>query len=240
MRLDAFLAQREKISRTKCRELILEGKVKVEGRTALKPSLPLEGGEKVELEPGEAFVSRGALKLKAALEEFAPLGLEVSGRLCIDIGASTGGFTQVLLARGARAVIALDVGWGQLSPLLERDPRVRNMEGVNVRSLDPSSLPFPPSFASADLSFISLSLAFPKIAEIGSVRDCVALVKPEFEVGRRGLGKGGVVKDEGKRLECLAAAEEAAQRSGFRIASRIASPIRGEKGNEEFLIWAYR
>ena len=144
------------------------------------------------------------------------------------------------MARGARAVIALDVGWGQLSPVLERDPRVKNLEGVNVRFLDPASLPFAPSFASADLSFISLSLAFPKISEIGSVKDCVALVKPEFEVGRGRLGKGGVVKDEGARLECLKRAEGAASKAGFRVLASMASPIRGEKGNQEFLIWAHR
>lgn len=240
MRLDVFLAQREKISRTKGKELILEGKVKVAGKTVLKPSISLDAGEKVEVEAGETFVSRGALKLKAALDEFFPLGLEVSGRLCIDIGASTGGFTQVLLARGARAVIALDVGWGQLSPVLAKDPRVKNAEGVNIRFLDPSSLPFPPSFASADLSFISLSLAFPKISQIESVKDCVALVKPEFEVGKGGLGKGGVVKDEGRRLDCLRKASLAAREAGFSVVGRMSSPIRGERGNEEFLIWAHR
>ena len=240
MRLDAFLAGREKISRTKCKELILAGKVKVEGKAALKPSLLLDGGEKVEVEPSEVFVSRGALKLKAALEAFSPLGLSVSGRLCIDVGASTGGFTQVLLARGARAVIALDVGRGQLSPILRKDPRVKNMEGVNIRYLDSSSLPFPPSFASADLSFISLDLAFPKISEIESVKDCVALVKPEFEAGRGGLGKGGIVRDGKVRAECLKKAEEAARRAGFSVLSRMSSPILGEKGNEEFLIWAHR
>ena len=240
MRLDVFLSQREGMSRTKCRELILRGKVKVEGAVASKPAFSLLGGEKVEVLPEDFFVSRAALKLECALEKFSSMGLKVGGRECIDVGASTGGFTQVLLKRGARAVIALDVGWGQLSPLLRKDPRVRNMEGVNIRFLDPSLLPFSPTFATADLSFISLRLALPKIFEIESVRECVALVKPQFEVGKGKLGKGGVVKDEEERIKSLEGVKEAAREDDLKVLSSIPSPLPGEKGNREFLIWLHR
>lgn len=240
MRLDAFLAQREGISRTKCRELILEGKVKVKGAPVTKPSRPVLSGEEVELLGGRGFVSRGALKLEGALEQFSPMGLEVEGKKCIDVGASTGGFTQVLLKWGARSVIALDVGTGQLSPILQKDPRVKDMQGVNIRSLSPASLPFAPTFATADLSFISLRLALPKIFEIKSVQECVALVKPQFEVGKGKLGKGGVVKDEKEREKSLENVLEEARREELKVLSSIPSCLPGERGNREFLIWLHR
>lgn len=240
MRLDVFLAQKEGLSRTKCRQMILEGKVRVEGTCVTKPSFPVLSEEKVEVVGDKGFVSRGALKLEGALEKFCPMGLKISGRECIDVGASTGGFTQVLLKWGAKDVIALDVGRDQLSPLLQNDPRVRNMEGVNIRFLSPSSLPISPTLATADLSFISLRMALPKIFEIKSVQECVALVKPQFEVGKGKLGKGGVVKDEKEREKSLEAVKEAAKKEGLKILSSLPSPLAGEKGNREFLLWLHR
>lgn len=240
MRLDVFLAQREGLSRTKCRELIREGRVKVGGKVLTKPACAAYSGKEVEIAEGKSFVSRGGLKLEGALEKFSPMGLKIRGRLCIDVGASTGGFTQVLLERGAKAVIALDVGRGQLSPLLERDSRVKSMEGVNIRFLDPSSLPFPPSLATADLSFISLRFALPKIFGIESVQECVALVKPQFEVGRGKVGKGGIVRDDRERVKSLEGVENAAKKAGLTVLCATPSTLPGEKGNREFFIWLHR
>lgn len=220
--------------------MILEGKVKVGGKIVTKPAFAVLSEQKVEVLEGRSFVSRGALKLEGALEKFSSLGLKVKGKKCIDVGAGAGGFSQILLEWGAESVIALDVGTGQLSPLLQKDARVKNMQGVNIRFLDPFSLPFLPTFATADLSFISLRLAIPKIFEIESVLECVALVKPQFEVGKGRLGKRGVVKDEKEREKCLESVVRAAKEHGLTVLSSLPSPLPGEKGNQEFLIWLHR
>lgn len=220
--------------------MILEGRVKVEGNIVTKPALSVSPEKKVEILEGRNFVSRGALKLEAALEKFSPLGLRVKGKKCIDVGAGAGGFSQILLEWGAESVIALDVGTGQLSPILQEDARIKNIQGVNIRFLKPLSLPFPPTFATADLSFISLRLAIPKIFEIESVLECVALVKPQFEVGKGKLGKRGVVKDEREREKALQTVKAAAEECGLKVFSSLPSPLPGEKGNREFLIWLHR
>ncbi|MEO1104144.1 MAG: SAM-dependent methyltransferase, partial [Pseudomonadota bacterium] len=184
------------------------------------------------------FVGRGALKLAHALSEF---GFDPTDAMALDVGASTGGFTEVLLRGGAQSVIALDVGRGQLAQNLAQDERVRVMEGVNARDLQASDLPYQPDFVVVDVSFISLALVLPAVLALAAeAAHLVALVKPQFEVGRAAIGKGGIVRDD-------AAADAAVERignvitaAGFGHVARIPSPISGGDGNREWLIGAVR
>jgi len=189
-------------------------------------------------EQDHPWVSRGALKLIAALDHF---GIDPGGLLCLDLGASTGGFSQVLLDRGADRVVAVDVGHGQLHPDVAVDPRVLSLEGINVRGLETSMLPGPPALITADLSFISLRKALPVALDLAPP-ECrlVALIKPQFEAGRAAIAKGGVVRDpEVHRTICEAITVWLNVR-GWQVAGVIDSPIEGGDGNREFLVAARR
>jgi 23S rRNA (cytidine1920-2'-O)/16S rRNA (cytidine1409-2'-O)-methyltransferase len=190
----------------------------------------------IDLEHAKAYVSRGGDKLAGALDAF---GIDPAGRVCLDVGASTGGFTDVLLQRGAARVIAVDVGYGQLAWSLRQDSRVTVLERVNIRNLD--RLPAPADLAVIDVSFISLRLVLPRVRELLSPPgDVVALVKPQFEVGKGAVGKGGVVRDPAQHGQVLGELRQFAQESGYEVAAEIPSPILGAKGNREFFLYLRR
>jgi 23S rRNA (cytidine1920-2'-O)/16S rRNA (cytidine1409-2'-O)-methyltransferase len=180
------------------------------------------------------WVGRGGMKLAHALERF---GIDVTGKVCADIGASTGGFTDVMLKSGAVKVYAIDVGYGQLDVSLRNDPRVVNREKVNARYLQPENFDEPIDFASIDVSFISLKLILPAVAKFlrGEV---VALIKPQFEVGRHEVGKGGIVRDDAKRQVAVDSVVAFAREVGFEVKGLIESPVKGAEGNTEFLMHA--
>jgi 23S rRNA (cytidine1920-2'-O)/16S rRNA (cytidine1409-2'-O)-methyltransferase len=216
---------------------VAEGRVLRNGRPATRPATPVRDTDLLEV-TGDAWVGRGALKLEAALAAF---DVPVAGRLALDLGASTGGFTQVLLAHGARAVIALDVGHGQLVPELREDPRVAVVEGVNARYLDAAGLAATsgieqrPELVTADLSFISLRQVLPAIAAVTAPEaDAVVLVKPQFEVGRGGV-REGVVHDPRLRAAAIRDVLHTAEAAGFTVAGLVASPVPGGAGNREAL-----
>jgi 23S rRNA (cytidine1920-2'-O)/16S rRNA (cytidine1409-2'-O)-methyltransferase len=237
-RADVYLVERGfAASRAEAQAAIESGFVLADGRKIVKPSQRLNAGVRIDYAPPHPYVSRGALKLEAALDCFA---LSPSGLVCLDIGASTGGFTEILLMRGAAKVIALDVGRGQLHPKLSGDPRVVSLESVNTRVLTAAQLREEPLAITADVSFISLKLALP--AALALARPgawLVALVKPQFEVGRDRVGKGGIVRDETHRLSArdgIAAWLSSVQ--GWTVEGAIDSPLPGGDGNREFLVAA--
>lgn len=213
--------------------------VRVDGVPARKPAQPVDDAMALTVEhDGPRWVGRGAHKLLAALERWGPSGLVVAGRRCIDVGASTGGFTQVLLQHGAAHVVALDVGHDQLVRELADDPRVDDRPGTSVRDLDPGSVGGPFGVVVTDLSFISLTLVAAELAALlRSDGDLVALVKPQFEVGRERLGRGGVVADHGNRRDALLAVTAAFARAGLHVRALAPSPILGTTGNAEYLLW---
>ena len=234
-RLDVVLAERGLTpSRAKAQALILAGKVLLDGRTISKAGTQVEVDADLKiLEPEHPWVSRGGLKLVAALDAFS---LSPEGLDCLDVGASTGGFTDVLLERGARRVIALDVGRGQLDWRLRNDPRVVVMEGLNARHLDTTELPFRVSLATVDVSFISLRLVVPALLpHLTKSASLVCLVKPQFEAGRTQVGKGGIVRDEDLRRRTIDDTVHALEGLGLDHVGTIPSPIRGQKGNLEEL-----
>ncbi len=237
MRLDqALVARGLSPTRSQARDAILRGAVTVDGAVARSAGQRVTGEAVIVAEPGH--VGRGALKLAAALDAF---GLDPAERDALDVGASTGGFTEVLLARGASHVVALDVGHGQLAPALAADPRVIRLDGVNARHLAPGDLPFAPAAVVVDVSFISLTLILPPVLALATPGAwLVALVKPQFEVGRAHIGKGGIVRDGAPVDEAVARVVAAAEASGFRALGTIDSPIRGGDGNAERLIAAAR
>jgi 23S rRNA (cytidine1920-2'-O)/16S rRNA (cytidine1409-2'-O)-methyltransferase len=238
-RLDQLLVERGLAdSRARAQALVLAGKVRVgEGdaaRADRKPGDLVAPDVAVEIQASEPYVSRGGHKLAAALDAF---GIDPGGRVCLDVGASTGGFTDVLLQRGAARVYALDVGRGQLAERLRHDPRVVSMERTNARTLGPNTLPEPIDLVAVDVSFISLRLVLGPVAstlrpEGGEI---VALVKPQFEAGRR-QAKRGVVRDPAVHLEVLEAVAAHALGVGLAPLDAIASPITGPQGNREFLV----
>jgi 23S rRNA (cytidine1920-2'-O)/16S rRNA (cytidine1409-2'-O)-methyltransferase len=240
-RADAALAARGLArSRTQAARLIADGLVTVDGAAVVKASHPVRDDQQLVVAGIDHYVSRAAHKLKAALDEFP---IEVTARQALDVGASTGGFTQVLLERGAASVIALDVGHSQLDPLIARDDRVTVIEGFNARELTPESLqaaaghPVSPQLAVADLSFISLPIVLPAItATVGAAADYVLLVKPQFEVGRTGI-KEGIVHDPALRADAVTGVLWAAWDLGLPTAGVISSPIVGSAGNHEYLVW---
>lgn len=239
-RLDTELVRRGLArSRGQARELIEAGLVDVAGRRASKPSAPVADGDHVSVrDAGPAWVSRAAHKLVGALEAFGPLGLLVAGRRCLDVGASTGGFTQVLLHHGAAHVVALDVGRDQLAPAVAQDPRVTERSQTTVRGLHPEDIGGPVDLLVADLSFISLALVLETFR--GLLRDdgdAVVLVKPQFEVGRVRLGKAGVVRDQGDRAWAITEVAGASLAAGLHPRALAASPIHGGEGNAEYLLW---
>lgn len=241
-RLDLWLVAGGVVdSRTKARNLIKAGKVTVNGAVVTKPAYAVGAGHtRIVVDKGEDFVSRGAYKLVGAFDRFAAAGLpEPEGLDCLDIGASTGGFTQVLLRRGAAHVIALDVGHGQLAPRIAGDPRVIEMSGVNIRDVHDRDLPWRPGMIVSDVSFISLTYVLPVIARIAAPKaHVVLLVKPQFEVGREGLGEGGVVTDPARRRQALDDVVACARGLGFDVRATAPSPIEGTHGNAEWLLYA--
>ncbi len=234
-RLDALVFERGLAeSRERARALILAGRVLLDGRRADKPGTAVPDGARVEVLAPLPFVSRGGVKLQAALDAF---GVRPAGRVAVDVGASTGGFTDCLLQAGAARVYAVDVGFGQLDLRLRRDPRVVVLERTNVRHLGRAALSAAPDLATIDVSFISLALVLPVVAELlDPPREVVALVKPQFEVGKGQVGKGGVVRDPEKHRAVLLRTGEVARAAGLAPRAVIPSPILGPKGNREFLI----
>ncbi len=227
-------------SRAQARDLILRGLVEVAGVVATKPGAGVAPGVPIAVAGADArHVSRGALKLVAALDHFR---FPVAGIVALDIGASTGGFTEVLLARGAARVYAVDVGRGQLDPRLGRDARVVALEGCDARRLDRSLIEEPPDAIVADVSFVSLTKVLPvPLSLTGPGAWMVALVKPQFEAGRAAVGKGGIVRDAAARQRALDLVRGwIAGQAGWQVEGVIASPIAGGSGNEEFLLGARR
>ena len=208
-------------------------RVLVNGRIADKSGSTVVDGDELRIsEPEHPWVSRGGIKLAHALEHFQ---IDVSGKICADIGASTGGFTDVLLKKGAARVYAIDVGYGQLDASLRNDPRVIVREKVNARFLEAADFDAPIAFGSIDVSFISLKLILPAVAKF--LRgDLVALIKPQFEVGKGEVGKGGIVRDDAKRSAAVESVVEFARDSGFDVRGVIESPVKGAEGNVEFLV----
>lgn len=222
-------------SRERARSLIMAGRVLVEGVRVEKAGKEVPYDAEVLVKEYMPYVSRGGLKLEAALDGF---GVDPKGLSLLDAGASTGGFTHCLLERGAKRIIAVDVGYGQFDWELRKDPRVTLLERTNIRFLDPASLPFRVDGAVADLSFISLTLVLPKLHEILPLGGwLIPLVKPQFEVGRADVGKGGVVRDEQKIRAATEKVKSSAQGCGFQVLGELESPIRGPKGNREFLLY---
>jgi 23S rRNA (cytidine1920-2'-O)/16S rRNA (cytidine1409-2'-O)-methyltransferase len=248
-RLDAELVRRGLArSRDQAADLIAAGRVTVSGDAAAKPATQVTRDAPITIvddRTGPEYVSRGGHKLAGALAAFT--SLEVAGRACLDAGASTGGFTDVLLRAGAAHVIAADVGYGQLAWSLRTDPRVTVLDRVNVRSLRPEQVASPgepdgrPGLVVADLSFISLALVLPALVGAAAEdADFVLLVKPQFEVGKGRVGAGGVVRDPGLRAEAVTAVCDAAAGLGLGVRGVTASPLPGPAGNVEYFVWLRR
>ena len=247
LRLDAELVRRGMArSRDHAVELVDAGRVTVGGQRATKPATQVDGAEALHVQPageGEDFVSRGAHKLTGALDAFAPAGLGVKGRRCLDAGASTGGFTDVLLRRGAERVVAVDVGYGQLAWRIRQDERVDVHERTNVRTLTPADIGGQVEVVVADLSFISLRNVLPALAACAQSEppaDLVLMVKPQFEVGRDQLGAGGVVREPELRASAVRSVAVAAAEQGLGVAGVTASPLPGPSGNVEYFLWLRR
>jgi len=245
-RLDAELVRRGLArSREQAADLIGAGRVTVSGDVAAKAATQVTRDAPITIagdEGGPDYVSRGGHKLAGALAAFA--GLAVAGRSCLDAGASTGGFTDVLLRAGAAHVVAADVGYGQLAWPLRTDPRVTVLDRVNVRSLEPGQVTGPgglPDLVVADLSFISLALVLPALARSAAAdADFVLMVKPQFEVGKGRVGAGGVVRDPELRAEAVRAVAGAASDLGLGVRGVTASPLPGPAGNVEYFVWLRR
>jgi 23S rRNA (cytidine1920-2'-O)/16S rRNA (cytidine1409-2'-O)-methyltransferase len=233
-RLDQVLVERGLVSsRERAQAMVRAGLVRVGGTLTDRPDQLVGADQTIEVAGATEYVSRGGEKLAAALDAF---GIDPRGRHCLDVGASTGGFTDVLLQRGAQRVIAVDVGYGQLAWSLRQDPRVTVMERVNIRHLD--QLPEPADLAVIDVSFISLRLVLPRVRELLSPPgEVVALVKPQFEVGKGAVGKGGVVRDPVQHKQVLDELRGFAGEIGYVVAGQIPSPVLGAKGNREFLLY---
>ncbi|MFN3743241.1 MAG: TlyA family RNA methyltransferase [Hyphomicrobiaceae bacterium] len=240
-RLDLALVARGLVAtRAKARDLIARGEVRIDGEVVRRPATVVRDGQSITVDAeAAAQVSRGAVKLAAALDHF---GLDPAGRVALDAGASTGGFTQVLLERGAARVYAVDVGKRQLHPSLAEDPRVVALEECDARALNRTLVPEPVGAIVADLSFISLRKALPAALALAAP-GCwlVALVKPQFEVGRAGVGKGGIVRDPAVRTQALADVRDwLAAQPAWTVLGHMTSPIEGGSGNVEFLLAAVR
>ena len=235
-RLDVLLVERGLVpSRERARALILAGQVRVDGQAVTKAGTPVAQSAAIDLvTPDHPYVGRGGLKLAHALDLFH---IAVTGRRALDIGASTGGFTDVLLQRGAADVVALDVGHNQLDWKLRSDPRVIVREGVNARALTAQDVPHPVDIIVIDVSFISLTYILPELPKLlAPGGDVVALVKPQFEAGRAEVGKGGIVSDPAVHEAVIARVRASAEALGFEACGLTPSPITGASGNREFLL----
>jgi 23S rRNA (cytidine1920-2'-O)/16S rRNA (cytidine1409-2'-O)-methyltransferase len=247
-RIDQLLVERGfSESRHKAQALLLAGQVLVGEQKVEKPGQLVEADAGIRILRRLPFASRAGPKLQAALDHFQ---IPVAGRVCADLGASTGGFTDCLLQNGARTVYAFDVGKGQLDWKLRTDPRVIVRDECNVRNLKPADLPEDISFVSVDLSFISVAKVLPALSDSlvhpgasASIEchepavDVIVLVKPQFEVGKGEVGKGGIVRDAEKRIRALQSVESSAREAGFLVRGHIPSPVAGAKGNQEFLLY---
>lgn len=229
--MDEALAE----SRTRAQALIRAGRVLVDDVPVDKPGTRVRPEATLRVRGSDRrFVSRGGDKLAGAL---ADLKLDPAGLTCLDVGASTGGFSDCLLQAGARHVVAVDVGYGQLHESLRQDDRVTVLERTNARDLKVESLPAPIELVTGDVSFISLRLLLPKIAEVAPRADCLLLVKPQFEVGREQVGKGGVVRDDALRAGAADAVRECGEGLGYTAVGQVDSRVAGPKGNREIFLW---
>ncbi len=237
MRLDLYLVDAKlSLSRTEAKGLIEKGFVTVDGCSITKPSFEVKGGEEITVDRSEKmYASRAGHKLKGALDAF---GADVRDKLCIDIGASTGGFTDCLLLNGAKHVIAIDTGRDQLIERLRCDPRVTNIENYNARNLALSDIEYAPDLAVMDVSFISATYIIPRVYEVlKDGGEYITLIKPQFEVGRAFVGKGGIVKDIKAAKNAVERVIEFAKQTGFTYLSSCVSPIKGTDGNTEYLAY---
>lgn len=245
LRLDAELVRRGLArSREQAVDLISQGRVSVAGVRATKAATGVSTDIALIVQSDAAdpkYASRGGHKLAGALDQFAPLGLAVAGRSALDAGASTGGFTDVLLRAGARHVTAVDVGYGQLAWPLRQHPDVTVLDRTNVRDLLREMLPFAPELVVGDLSFISLNLVIGPLVNVAEPdADFVLLVKPQFEVGRDALGSGGVVRDPGQRVSSVLTVAGSGRTHGLGVRAVCASPLPGPAGNVEYFVWLRR
>jgi 23S rRNA (cytidine1920-2'-O)/16S rRNA (cytidine1409-2'-O)-methyltransferase len=245
LRLDAELVRRKLApSRERAAQLIADGRVSVAGVVATKPATGVTTDVAIVVKEGDHgpdYVSRGAHKLLGALAAFGPRGLQVEGRRCLDAGASTGGFTDVLLRAGAGQVVAVDVGYGQLDWSLQSDPRVQVHDRTNVRTLTAEEIGGPVDLVVGDLSFISLRLVLDALLGVTAPDgDLALMVKPQFEVGKDRVGKGGVVRDPDLRAEAVLDVAHAAAQRGWGAQAVTVSPLPGPSGNVEFFLWLRR
>jgi 23S rRNA (cytidine1920-2'-O)/16S rRNA (cytidine1409-2'-O)-methyltransferase len=238
VRLDSLLAERGLFeSRTRAAAAVLAGQVHLGPgrRRAEKPGQLVDQAVELAVAGPPPYVSRGGVKLANALDA---LGVAAAGRECLDVGASTGGFTDCLLQRGAAHVVALDVAYGELDWRLREDPRVTVIERANARALTAEQLPYRPQLVTIDVSFISLAKVLPAVlAAAAPAFDCLAMVKPQFEVGRERLGKGGVVRDPELRREAVEAVADCARRLGAAVMGAAPSALEGPSGNRETFLW---
>ena len=241
VRLDALLAERGTFpSRTAAAQAIRAGEVRFanDGPIALKPGQMVEAEAELQVAEKQRFASRGGEKLENALRQ---LGIEAQGRECLDVGASTGGFTDCLLQNGATRVIALDVAYGQLDDRLRQDPRVVELNRVNARALEPADLPFTPDLITVDVSFISLTKVLPAVVACLADRgEVLAMVKPQFELGRSAVGRGGVVRDLDLRRKAIRDVAGHLHELDLKVRGFAFSGLPGPKGNRETFIWAGR
>ncbi len=239
-RLDKLLIERGLVkSRERAKALIMEGKVFVDGKPCTKPGTSVNPSSLIELKGEDLpYVSRGGLKLETAIAYFR---VDVKDKIAMDVGASTGGFTDCLLKHGALKVYCIDVGYGQLAWSLRIDPRVILLERTNIRYLPREAIPESIDIATVDVSFISLIKVLPKVKEfLKEDGEVLALVKPQFEVGKAEVGKGGIVRDETKRLKALQTVSEKAMEMGYQVLGSFMSPIAGQKGNVEYFLYLKR
>lgn len=242
VRLDAELVRRSLVrSRQEAADVIAAGRVRVAGAVATKAATQVDPGAAIvvaDVADDPHYASRGALKLAGALDALGEAGPPVAGRRALDAGASTGGFTDVLLRRGAAHVVAVDVGYGQLAWHLQQDPRVTVLDRTNVRALRPQDVAPAPELVVADLSFISLTLVLPALAAAAAPEaDLFLMVKPQFEVGRERLGSGGVVRDPALRADAVLGVARAARDLGLVTLAVVPSPLPGPSGNVEYFVW---
>lgn len=234
-RLDVFLHQGGYFeSRERARAAIMAGQVRVNGERADKPGIGVSPGARVEIAGGLPYVSRGGLKLEKALQAF---GIDLVGRVVLDVGASTGGFTDCALQRGAARVYAVDVGYGQLAWKLRTDPRVVVFERTNIRNMEPAALDPAPDFITIDVSFISLEKVMPRVAQLARHQaGGIALIKPQFEAGRDKVGKKGVVRSPEIHAQVLGRICSVVEDNGWGVIALDFSPVRGPEGNIEYLM----
>lgn len=242
-RLDRRLVE-EGLSRARAtaRQLIVAGAVQVDGEIVTKPSQPVGRDARIcVLDDGPSWVGRGAQKLSAAMEQWPSLRDQVKGARCVDVGASTGGFTQVMLRHGAAHVVAIDVGTGQLASSLAEEERVEDRSGTHVLDVAANDLTGPPDLVVVDLSFISVRQVLQHLASwCTPTTSVVILVKPQFEVGKDALGRGGIVRSADSRARVLGEVVDAAYSAGLALRSAMTSPITGARGNVEYLLWVER